>query len=218
MSSELYQFHEDLCKNPCEADQTLHRVADTTLPTSYGHFRLIGYELNQQHNKEECMVLVMGELADDILVRIHSQCLTGDVFGSLRCDCGPQLDLALSRISDNRSGIIIYHPHHEGRGIGLLHKIRAYKLQDEGLNTVEANQQLGFPDDMRDYTMSGLILRDLGIHSVRLMTNNPAKCAGLEEHGIVVSQRVPLIIEPNEANRNYLMTKQCMFNHSLGLS
>ncbi len=148
-------------------------------------------------------------------MRVHSECLTGDVFGSLRCDCGPQLHAALGRIAEEGRGVVLYVRGHEGRGIGLLHKLRAYTLQDEGHDTVDANLELGLPADARDYGTGAQILADLGIHSMRLLTNNPAKRAGLEGYGLTIIERVPLEIHPNPHNQVYLQTKADRMGHVL---
>jgi 3,4-dihydroxy 2-butanone 4-phosphate synthase/GTP cyclohydrolase II len=160
---------------------------------------------------------VAGEIGDghDVLVRVHSECLTGDVFGSYRCDCGPQLHAALRRVAEEGRGVVLYIKGHEGRGIGLLEKLRAYELQDDGRDTVDANLELGLPADARDYGTGAQILADLGIHSMRLLTNNPAKRAGLEGYGLTISERVPLEVVPNEHNRVYLKTKMDRMGHTL---
>jgi 3,4-dihydroxy 2-butanone 4-phosphate synthase/GTP cyclohydrolase II len=150
-----------------------------------------------------------------VLVRVHSECLTGDVFGSYRCDCGPQLHAALRRVAREGRGVVLYVKGHEGRGIGLLHKLRAYALQDNGRDTVDANLELGLPADARDYGTGAQILADLGIRSMRLLTNNPAKRAGLEGYGLTISERVPLEIEANDHNRAYLRTKVDRMGHTL---
>jgi 3,4-dihydroxy 2-butanone 4-phosphate synthase/GTP cyclohydrolase II len=165
---------------------------------------------------EEHVALVMGEIApeDPVLVRVHSQCLTGDVFGSVRCDCGAQLETALERIAAEGRGVLLYLLQ-EGRGIGLINKLRAYELQDEGADTVEANQRLGFPPDQRDYGVGAQILRDLGVRRMRLMTNNPAKFVGLEGYGLEIIERVPLEVPPTEHTRRYLEAKKRKMGHLL---
>jgi len=191
----------------------IHRVADTHLPTRYGDFRLLVYGTpgGQEH-----VALTVGVVADGppVLVRLHSECLTGDVFGSCRCDCGEQLDDSLYALQAQGRGVLLYL-RQEGRGIGLTKKIQAYALQDQGYDTVEANLVLGLPADMRDYRPAAAMLHDLGVQQVRLLTNNPAKIAGLESHGIVVVERVPLQVSPNPANLRYLRTKREKMGHLL---
>lgn len=185
------------------------RVADVSLPSSKGTFRMIGYE--NRMDREEHVALVTETLEEVPLVRIHSECLTGDVFGSLRCDCGPQLEAAMARV-EQESGIVLYM-RQEGRGIGLLNKLKAYALQENGLDTVEANVALGLHPDLRDYRVSAAMLRDLGVTRVRLMTNNPEKVDALESCGITVVERVPLHVGAHEANESYRLTKQLKMNH-----
>jgi GTP cyclohydrolase II len=182
------------------------------IPTAYGEFRLCLYK-NNFDNKEH-LALVMGNVRDqtDVLTRLHSECFTGDVLGSRRCDCGEQLDRAMQRIAEEGKGVIVYL-RQEGRGIGLLNKLRAYNLQDEGYDTVEANLKLGHQADERDYTPAGLILQDLGVRSVRLMTNNPTKLDALRDLGIPVSARVPILPTVHDQNRSYLDTKARRMNH-----
>lgn len=191
--------------------------AETVLPTrKAGLFRLLVYGDSQDSNV--LLALVKGEIVADhpILVRLHSQCLTGDVFGSERCDCGEQLDAALAMIEKAGTGILVYM-FDEGRGIGLLNKIRAYALQDRGHDTVEANHALGFAADMRDYKTGAHILLDLGARKVRLLTNNPDKVRQLEGYGLTVTERIPLEIRPGKANREYLRTKRAKFGHLLSM-
>lgn len=185
------------------------RVADVSLPSSKGTFRMIGYE--NRMDREEHVALVTESLEEVPLVRIHSECLTGDVFGSFRCDCGPQLEAAMAGI-EQESGIVLYM-RQEGRGIGLLNKLKAYALQENGLDTVEANEALGLHPDLRDYRVSAAMLRDLGVTRVRLMTNNPEKVDALESCGITVVERVPLHVGAHEANESYRLTKQLKMNH-----
>jgi 3,4-dihydroxy 2-butanone 4-phosphate synthase/GTP cyclohydrolase II len=167
----------------------------------------------------EHLAFVRGEIAgtDDVLVRVHSECLTGDVFGSMRCDCGVQLDSALAQVAAAGRGVVVYLRGHEGRGIGLGHKLRAYSLQDEGRDTVEANVELGFPVDSREYGIGSQILVDLGVTTMRLMTNNPAKYGGLEGYGLEIVERVPLHVAPNHENISYLRAKQEKLGHLLDL-
>lgn len=195
-------------------EKLIERVVAAQLPTEFGEFTVVGYRSlvdDKQH-----VALVKGEVAghEDVLVRVHSQCLTGDVFHSLRCDCGAQLESALTAIEQEGRGVLLYLSQ-EGRGIGLLNKLRAYKLQDEGLDTVEANLALGLPVDLRDYGIGAQILKDLGLSSIRLLTNNPKKIAGMSGHGLTVVDQVPLITPPNRYNRNYLRTKRDKMGHVL---
>ncbi len=205
----------DLISYRRRSESLVTRVAETRLPTEFGEFTAFGYRSDTDDS--EHIALVAGEIGDgmDVLVRVHSECLTGDVFGSLRCDCGPQLHAALMRISEEGRGIVLYVKGHEGRGIGLLHKLRAYTLQDQGLDTVDANLELGLPADARDYGTGAQILADLGVRTMRLMTNNPAKRAGLEGYGLTIIERVPLGIVPNEHNRSYLEAKVQRMGHSM---
>lgn len=188
------------------------REAEANLPTAYGKFKMIGYvnRLNGEHH----VALVKGEINpnDEVLVRVHSECLTGDVFHSLRCDCGEQLASALSAIEKEGKGILLYL-RQEGRGIGLINKIKAYKLQEQGLDTEEANIALGFPSDMRDYGIGAQILSDLNVRKMRLMTNNPKKLVGLKGHGIEVVERVPLIMKTNPYDEKYFKTKKEKMGH-----
>lgn len=198
-----------------QADQLAVLLNQAELPTSYGQFRLYAYrEPDASEDSQPHLALVAGDVADGepVLVRAHSECLTGDVFSSERCDCGAQLDRAMERIGAEGRGVILYL-RQEGRGIGLLNKIRAYELQDQGLDTVEANHQLGFPADARDYQVAAGMLLDLGIKQIRLLTNNPAKVSGLTSYGITVVDREPLTIDPVETNRQYLNTKRKKLGH-----
>ncbi len=194
---------------------TIQKIAEAKLPTHWGEFKVIAFEdkkLNEEH-----LLLYMGELQNDSLLRIHSQCLTGDTLYSLKCDCGSQLAMALQRISEEGVGMIIYMAQ-EGRGIGLVNKIRAYELQDKGMNTVEANEALGFAADERDYSYCKEILSAVNISSVRLMTNNPRKIKGLEDVDIKVTERVSIAIEPNKHNQDYLKVKADKLGHMIGPS
>ncbi len=200
-----------------QREKLVERVVEARIPTEHGTFTAVGFRSlidDRQH-----IALVMGDLGDgqDVLTRVHSECLTGDVFGSLRCDCGDQLDLALARVSAEGRGVVLYIRGHEGRGIGLLHKLAAYRLQDEGLDTVDANVNLGLPVDSRDYGVGAQILYDLGVRSMRLMTNNPTKRAGIEGYGLSIVEQVPLSIEANEENRDYLRTKASRLGHQMDL-
>lgn len=205
----------DLIAHRARREKHVERVAEAKLPTEFGDFRAIGYR--NRLDGVEHIALVRGEIGDgeEVLTRVHSECLTGDVLGSLRCDCGPQLSAAMASVGAEGRGVVLYLRGHEGRGIGLLHKLRAYQLQDAGRDTVDANLDLGLPMDARDYGMGAQILADLGIHSMRLLSNNPAKRAGLEGYGLHISERVPLVVEPNEHNMHYLHTKATRMGHDL---
>jgi 3,4-dihydroxy 2-butanone 4-phosphate synthase/GTP cyclohydrolase II len=204
----------DLIAYRMRTERLVERVTEARLPTQYGEFRIIGYR--SMIDPAEHLALVMGDITtpEPVLVRVHDQCVTGDVFGSLRCDCGEQMDLALRRIAEEGRGLFLYM-RQEGRGIGLHNKLRAYALQDQGLDTVEANEALGFPADRRDYGIGMQILVDLGVRKMRLLTNNPAKRAGLEGYGLEVVERIPIVIEPNPHNVRYLETKRLKMGHDL---
>lgn len=205
----------DLIAYRRRTEQLVQRVAAARLPTEYGLFQAIGYRA--EHDQSEHIALVCGDLGDgqDVLVRVHSECLTGDVFGSLRCDCGPQLATAMARIAEEGRGVVLYVRGHEGRGIGLLHKLQAYQLQDLGRDTVDANLDLGLPADARDYGTGAQILYDLGVRSMRLLTNNPAKRAGLEGYGLTVVGREPMPVRATAENVRYLRTKRDRMGHLL---
>lgn len=194
--------------------RVLEKIAVAKLPTKVGIFDIHAYR--SLVDGQEHVALVKGEVAghDNVLVRLHSECLTGDVFGSLRCDCGPQLMEALRRIEEESRGVLLYI-RQEGRGIGLGNKIKAYRLQDHGLDTVEANQRLGFKEDLRDYGVGAQILKDLGLTTVRLLTNNPKKVWGLEGYGLTIAEQIPLTIKPNPYNYAYLKTKREKLGHKL---
>ena len=197
-----------------QTERLVHRVAEARLPTEFGEFTVIAYR-NDVDNAEH-VALVKGEVAglSNVLVRMHSKCLTGDVFGSQRCDCGPQLHAAMELVAQEGRGVIVYLDQ-EGRGIGLLNKIRAYALQDSGADTVQANQRLGFAPDLRNYGIGAQILRDLGLSSIRVMTNNPRKLVGLEGYGLEIVERVPLLASPTQDNVGYLRTKRDKLGHLL---
>jgi 3,4-dihydroxy 2-butanone 4-phosphate synthase / GTP cyclohydrolase II len=193
----------------------VERVAQTRIPTEHGVFQAVGYRAT--YDGVEHIALVYGEIGegDDVLVRVHSECLTGDVLGSLRCDCGPQLQAAMARVVQEGRGVVLYVRGHEGRGIGLMHKLQAYQLQDAGHDTVDANLELGLPADAREYGTGAQILADLGIRTMRLLTNNPAKRAGLEGYGLHIVGRVALPIRPHAENLHYLRTKRDRMGHLL---
>ena len=194
----------------------LRKIAEADFPSRFGHFRILGFQGVEGDDSEDAVALQMGDIetAEPVLVRIHSQCLTGDVFHSLRCDCRAQLELAIESIAKEGRGLLIYEQQ-EGRGIGLLNKLRAYELQDEGADTVEANEQLGFEADLRGDQMPAAILNFLGVRSVRLMSNNPEKIQALEQAGVRVAERVPCIVAPNATSEDYLRTKRDKLGHLL---
>jgi 3,4-dihydroxy 2-butanone 4-phosphate synthase/GTP cyclohydrolase II len=198
-------------------EKLVAKVAQANLPTKYGQFTAIAYK--STIDPDQHVALVKGDLSSDepVLVRVHSECLTGDVFGSLRCDCGEQIEMALNTIAEEGKGVLLYM-RQEGRGIGLHNKIAAYALQDKGLDTVEANETLGFPADLRDYGIGAQILVDLGLKNIKLLTNNPKKVVGLEGYGLHVVETVPLRVDPNPVNLRYLKTKQKKLGHTLNLS
>ena len=205
----------ELIRHRRQNEKLVKRVAEARIPTEWGDFTCYGYESLLDGEQHVAMVrgAVQGE--DNVLVRVHSECLTGDIFGSLRCDCGLQLDAAMARIAEEELGVLVYLRGHEGRGIGIGHKLRAYSLQEAGHDTVDANVELGLPIDNREYGIGSQILVDLGITTMRLMTNNPAKYGGLEGFGLEVVERVPLESVPNPENINYLRTKRERMGHLL---
>lgn len=206
---------KELVAYQMKRNKLVHRAVESKLPTSWGEFRIIAYEsFTDQQNH---LALVKGDVGsgEPVLVRVHSQCATGDTFSSLRCDCGNQLASALSMIEKEGRGVLIYLMQ-EGRGIGLINKLKAYNLQDEGFDTVEANEKLGFKADLRDYGIGAQIIKDLGIQKMRLLTNNPKKVVGLEGYGLEIVERLPLQIEPNAINRGYLETKRDKMGHIFG--
>jgi 3,4-dihydroxy 2-butanone 4-phosphate synthase/GTP cyclohydrolase II len=204
----------DLIQYRMRTERLVKRAATAAMPTQHGPFRIFAY--NSDLDQQTHVALVSGEIGEgkDVLVRVHSKCLTGDVFHSARCDCGPQLDAAMARIAKEGRGVLLYL-NQEGRGIGLVNKIRAYELQDQGLDTVEANERLGFKADQRDYGIGAQILSDLGVKTMRLLTNNPRKFVGLQGYGLSVSEAVALEIPANDATRKYLKTKKDKLGHNL---
>ncbi|MGN7357444.1 bifunctional 3,4-dihydroxy-2-butanone-4-phosphate synthase/GTP cyclohydrolase II [Paenibacillus sp. SAF-054] len=207
---------QDLIHYRNQREELVHRAAEVRMPTDFGVFQAIAYT-NEVDDKEH-LALVKGTIDSDkpVLVRVHSECLTGDVFHSLRCDCGPQFAAALRQIEEEGSGVLLYM-RQEGRGIGLINKLKAYELQEQGLDTVDANLKLGFPADLRDYGIGAQMLKDLGVRHIRLLTNNPRKIKGLEGHGLEVVERVPIQMEAREDNSRYLQTKQAKLGHMLSM-
>jgi 3,4-dihydroxy 2-butanone 4-phosphate synthase/GTP cyclohydrolase II len=205
----------DLVKYRLKKEKLVSREAEAFLPTRYGVFKIYGYR--SLVDNTEHVALVMGEIREDepVLVRVHSECLTGDIFGSLRCDCQNQLHLALKKIAEEGKGVLVYMRGHEGRGIGIINKLKAYSLQDEGYDTVEANHKLGFNADLRDFGTGAQILLDLGVRKMRLMTNNPRKIVALEGFGLEIVERVPIITQTNPHNEKYIKTKKDKLGHMI---
>ncbi|MEW1693835.1 bifunctional 3,4-dihydroxy-2-butanone-4-phosphate synthase/GTP cyclohydrolase II [Streptomyces sp. NPDC091265] len=206
---------EDLIAYRRTSEPTVRREAEVRLPTNFGAFTAYGYRSTV--DGVEHVALVHGDLGDgrDVLVRVHSECLTGDIFQSQRCDCGPQLHASMQRITEEGRGVVVYLRGHEGRGIGLVSKLRAYELQERGVDTLDANLELGLPADARDYAAGAQILKDLGVHSLRLMTNNPEKTAAILRHGLAVTGREPMPVQAGEHNLRYLRTKRDRMGHDL---
>jgi 3,4-dihydroxy 2-butanone 4-phosphate synthase/GTP cyclohydrolase II len=205
---------EDLIEYRRRTEKLVERLTSVRMPTPFGDFTAVAFreKLTGKHH----VALVKGDVdgEEDVLVRVHSECLTGDVFHSLRCDCGEQLELALARIGSEDRGVLLYMAQ-EGRGIGLLNKLKAYELQENGLDTVEANLELGFAADMREYGIGNQILADLGLSTIRILTNNPKKITGIEGFGLTVVEQVPIEVSPNDENRRYLETKRAKLGHRL---
>jgi 3,4-dihydroxy 2-butanone 4-phosphate synthase / GTP cyclohydrolase II len=206
----------DIIAYRLQRERLVQRAAEATIPTRYGDWRIIAYR--NEVDSLEHIAIVRGDVgsAEDVLVRMHSECLTGDVFHSLRCDCGDQLDAAMRMITESGAGVIVYL-RQEGRGIGLVHKLKAYALQDGGLDTVQANEALGFLPDLRDYGIGAQILIDLGLSTIRILTNNPKKIVGLEGYGLSVAEQIPIRVEPNSHNQRYLSVKRDKLGHLLPL-
>jgi 3,4-dihydroxy 2-butanone 4-phosphate synthase/GTP cyclohydrolase II len=208
---------KELVAYEMQRNKLVQRAVEARLPTEYGEFQLIAYESFTDHHNHIAFVKGDVSTAEPVLVRVHSQCATGDTFGSLRCDCGHQLASALTMIEKEGRGVLVYLMQ-EGRGIGLINKLKAYNLQDQGFDTVEANEKLGFKADLRDYGIGAQILKDLGVSKMKLMTNNPKKVVGLEGYGLEIVERIPIEIAPNAINQSYLDTKRDKLGHMIGCS
>lgn len=206
---------QDIIRYRRTTEKLVKKISEVEMPSEFGIFKAVAYENSLDGTSH--IALIKGDIfgKDDVLVRVHSECLTGDVFHSKRCDCGEQMSAALQAIEKEGEGVFLYILGHEGRGIGLINKLKAYKLQDEGHDTVQANKELGFEPDLRDYGIGAQILSDLGLTSIRLMTNNPKKIVGLEGYGLKIAERIPLEIKPNDYNKRYLQTKRDKLKHLL---
>jgi 3,4-dihydroxy 2-butanone 4-phosphate synthase/GTP cyclohydrolase II len=205
---------EDLIKYRINKETLIERMVDVKMPTTYGDFKMVAYRHSESGQEHLALVKGEWEQGEPVLVRVHSSCITGDIFGSCRCDCGPQLHRAMEMIEAEGKGVILYM-NQEGRGIGLLNKLKAYKLQEQGMDTVEANLELGFKMDERDYGVGAQILRDLGVCKMKLMTNNPTKRAGLIGYGLEIVDRISIEIAPNPHNQHYLETKRDKMGHTI---
>ncbi len=205
---------EDLIKYRIQKESLIERMVEVSMPTAFGEFNMVAYRHTETGQEHLALTKGSWEKGEPVLVRVHSSCMTGDIFGSCRCDCGPQLHKAMEMIEQEGKGVILYM-NQEGRGIGLLNKLKAYKLQEQGLDTVEANLELGFKMDERDYGVGAQILRDLGVCKMRLMTNNPTKRAGLIGYGLEIVDRIPIEIAPNQYNKHYLETKRDKMGHTI---
>jgi 3,4-dihydroxy 2-butanone 4-phosphate synthase/GTP cyclohydrolase II len=197
-----------------QRERLVHREAEATIPTPYGDWRIVAYRNDVDGHEHVAAIKGEVEGVPDVMVRMHSECLTGDVFHSMRCDCGEQLDAAMQQIEREGRGVIVYL-RQEGRGIGLVHKLRAYNLQDQGMDTIEANEALGFRPDLREYGIGAQILLDLGLSSVRILTNNPKKIVGMDGYGLSVAEQIPITVTPNPHNAEYLRTKRERMGHLL---
>jgi 3,4-dihydroxy 2-butanone 4-phosphate synthase / GTP cyclohydrolase II len=205
---------KDLIEYRLKMESLIKREIEVDMPTEFGHFKLVAYEQTNTHDVHMALIKGTWDKDEPVMVRVHSSCVTGDIFGSCRCDCGPQLHTAMRLVSEAGKGVVLYMKQ-EGRGIGLLNKLKAYKLQEEGLDTVEANIKLGFDMDERDYGVGAQILRDLGVSKIKLITNNPKKRVGLMGYGLEIVDNVPIEVVPNPHNERYLLTKRDKLGHNI---